>query len=140
MGVSFICLSTGAIKQQPCFFATILLVYAPPKVILLLVYLLFLKVHLLVYCYIGRPSLALLTTSVAYTVAFICLYFLCCNLLMTNDLELVKCDHAHAVIWSLIFLYISWDHCCWECTPPVVKLRILNLLKPKNDRLLAQKL
>ena len=28
---SFICLSAGAIEWQPCFFATILLLYASPK-------------------------------------------------------------------------------------------------------------
>ena len=30
---SFICLTTGAIEQQPCCFASMLLLYAPPKVI-----------------------------------------------------------------------------------------------------------
>ena len=34
---SFICLSAGAIEWQPCFFAIILLLYAPPKVISVLV-------------------------------------------------------------------------------------------------------
>ena len=34
---SFICLSAGAIEWQPCFFATILLLYAPPKVTSVLV-------------------------------------------------------------------------------------------------------
>ena len=89
--------------------------------------------------HIGRSSLVSLTTSAAYLVAFICLNFLCCNLLTANDLELVNCDHAHAVIWPLIFLYTFWDHRCCEYRPPIVKLRILNLLKPKNDSLLARK-
>ena len=34
---SFICLSDGSIELQPCFFATILLLYAPPKVASVLV-------------------------------------------------------------------------------------------------------
>ena len=34
---SFICLSAGAIEWQPCFFATILLLYASPKVTSVLV-------------------------------------------------------------------------------------------------------
>ena len=34
---SFICLSAGAIEWQPCCFATILLLYAPSKVVSVLV-------------------------------------------------------------------------------------------------------
>ena len=40
--MSFICLSAGAIEWQPCFFAPVLLLYAPPKVtpvlVLLVIY------------------------------------------------------------------------------------------------------
>ena len=38
---SFICLSAGAIEWQPCFFVTILLLYAPPKVTSVLVLFIF---------------------------------------------------------------------------------------------------
>ena len=34
---SFICVCAGAIEWQPCSFATILLLYAPPKIISVLV-------------------------------------------------------------------------------------------------------
>ena len=53
---SFICLSTEAIEWQPCFFVTILLLYAPPKTTSMLVLFVVLGVYLLIYCYIGRPS------------------------------------------------------------------------------------
>ena len=64
---SFICLSAGAIEWQPFFFATILLLYAPPKVISVLVLFVIFGGW---FCslLLHRASLA---TSVVYPVAFL---------------------------------------------------------------------
>ena len=67
---SFICLSAGGIEWEPYFFATILLLYAPPKVTsVLLLFVIFggLFINLLLYrfafigfsCYFGGLSCSL---------------------------------------------------------------------------------
>ena len=47
--------------------------------------------------YIGRPSKASLATSVAYPVALISFYSLCCNMLTANDSDVVGCEHEHTL-------------------------------------------
>ena len=54
--------------------------------------------------YIGRPSLALFGTSVAFSVAFIFLCSLCCNMLSANDSTVVDYGHKHTLLRSSIFL------------------------------------
>ena len=90
------------IEWQPSFFATILLLYTPPKVTSVLV-LFVIFGGLFIYCYIGRPSWASLATSVAYRVAFISLYSLCCNMLTANDSEVVDWGLEHTLLLHSIF-------------------------------------
>ena len=125
--VPFICLSAGAIEWQSCCFATILLLYAPKKVILVLVlYISYLWRFFLLHYYIGRLSQSSLAASAVFPVAFIFLYSLCCNMLSANDSEVVDCGHEHTLQWPSIFLQDSSDHQCCGEGPPVPKLGIIN--------------
>ena len=78
----------------------------------------------LVHCYIGRPSQASLAAVLVFPIAFIPLCSLCCNMISSNDSEVVDCEHDHALLWPLIFLQVSLDPCCRQ-GPPVPKLGII---------------
>ena len=86
-------------------------------------------IYLSIYCCVGRPSQASLATSVAFPVAFISVYSLCCNMLTANDSEVVDWGHEHTLLWPSIFLQVSSDHRCCGQGPPVLKLEIINQLK-----------
>ena len=102
----FICLSTGAVEGQPCFFATILLFYALPKVTSVLELFVIFERLFLVYCLAGMPSQISLDTSVAYYAAFISICFFCCNMLTVNDAEVVDCGHEYTLLQPSILLQV----------------------------------
>ena len=88
---SFICLSAGAIEWQPCCFDTILLLYAPPKVISVLVlFITFGGSFQFISIQVGLHRLLLpLQRSFLQSSLLSALFF--CNMLSANDLEVVDC-------------------------------------------------
>ena len=75
--------------------------------------------------YIGRPSQASLVILMAFRIAFISLYSLCCNMLSANDSEIVDCVHEHTLLQPSIFFQVSSDHRCCGQGPPVPKLEVI---------------
>ena len=100
---SFICLYAGAMEWYPSFSATILLLCTSRGDISASAICYFWG-FFLVHYYIGRPLQTTLGASVAFTMEFISLCSLCCNIPSANDSEVVDCGHEHTLLWSLIFL------------------------------------
>ena len=53
---------------------------------------------------------AALAASVAFTIPFIFLCSLCCNMLLANVFEVVDCGYEHTLVWPSIYLQVSTAH------------------------------
>ena len=122
---SFICLSAGTIDWQPCCFASILLLCAPPKVVSVLVlFVVFRGSFQFIIIQVGLHRLLLLLQWPFLQPLFLC--SLCCNMLSANDSEVVDWGQEHTLLWLLIFFQISLDHRGCGQGPPVLKLGIIS--------------
>ena len=57
----------------------------------------------LAHYYIGGPSYVSLAASVVFSMGFISLCSLCCNMLSAGDSEVFDCGHEHTLFWPSIF-------------------------------------
>ena len=122
----FIYFSAGAVGWQPCCFATILLPFAPPKVISMLVlFVTFGDFFQFIIYQVGLHMLLLLLRWSFIQPSFLSAHF-AAKFLSANDSEVVDCGHERTLIWPLIFLSVSSDHRYCGQGPPVYQESILH--------------